>query len=469
MTTALDAPPLTDRLARHIELHQSRLREAPLATAVRPREIRAHLETQYGFREPMPMAEVFDDVTRMLWQWAEHARNPMHFGLTRPTVDLASVVADTLVSLYDPNLATWSFSPAANEIERYVLRVLARGLSFGPDEGLAHFASGGQEANHTAVAVALPWQFPEIARQGLRALDGPPVFYLSQEGHHSLEKVAHSTGLGRDALRIVPAREDMTMDVGALAEGIENDIREGCLPFMVVGTAGTTSSGAIDPLDAIAGVAERHGLWFHVDAAWGGAAALSDRLRPLLAGIEHAHSVTFDAHKWLSVPAGAGAFFCRDRDAVTTTFCIDTAYVPKKNAEDCVDPLSASMQWSRRFIGLKVFLMLAVRGLPDIVRRIEHQAELGRLLADLLAARGWRVLNRPDLAVVCFTHPRIEDGSIGVDDVVRRLKESQSAWISHTLLRGHTVALRASITNFESKRSDVERLVEALEQIISRC
>ena len=170
MPTTLDSLTLTDRLARHIELHQSRLREAPVATAVGPLEIRAHLETCYSFHEPMPMTEVFDDVTRMLWKWAEHARNPMHFGLTRPNVDLASIVADALVSLYDPNLATWNFSPAANEIERYVLRVLAHGLAFGPGEGIAHFTSGGQEANHTAVAVALTRQFPDVTRRGLRAL-----------------------------------------------------------------------------------------------------------------------------------------------------------------------------------------------------------------------------------------------------------------------------------------------------------
>lgn len=223
------------------------------------------------------------------------------------------------------------------------------------------------------------------------------------------------------------------MDVEALEGEIEKDRRAGHLPFMVIGTAGTTSAGAIDPLDEMAEVAERHGLWFHADAAWGGAAALSDRLRPLLSGIERTHSITFDAHKWLSVPVGAGAFICRHREAVESTFAIDAAYVPARTADGRVYPLATSLQWSRRFIGLKVFMMLAMRGLPEIVSRIERQADLAHVLADLLAERGWRILNRPDLAIVCFTHPRIAADQIDPADVVQTLKEGHTAWISQTV------------------------------------
>ncbi len=458
--------PIINRLAEHILQHQARVDQAPLSAPVSPLEIRAHLETRYGFERPMAMPEVFDDVTAMLWNWSEHARNPMHFGLTRPTIDIASLVADALVALYDPNLATWDFSPAANEIERYVLDVLGRSFGYPPGAGINHFTSGGQEANHTAVAVALSWRFPELGHQGLRSLAGQPVFYLSREGHHSFEKVAHVTGLGRDALRIVPVLGDLTMDIDALEGEIARDRRAGNLPFMVVGTAGTTSAGAIDPLDEMAEIAQRHGLWFHADAAWGGAAALSDRLRPLLAGIERTHSITFDAHKWLSVPVGAGAFFCRHREAVESTFAIDAAYVPARTADGRVYPLATSLQWSRRFIGLKVFMMLALRGLPEIVSRIERQADLALVLAELLAERGWRILNRPDLAIVCFTHPRIEAGKIDPADIVRTLKESHTAWISQTVLAGNLVALRASITNFATERHHVERLVAALERTL---
>lgn len=457
---------ISDRLARHIELHHSRLRQAPVSTAVTSSEIRAHLQTHYDFRRPQPMDDLFDDVTDMLWRWAEHARNPMHFGLTRPTVDLPSIVADALVALYDPNLATWDFAPAANEIELFVLEVLAHHFGYEPEETCAHFTSGGQEANHTAVIVALAHSFPDIAEGGARCLDGQPVFYLSQEGHHSFEKVAHSAGLGRQALRLVPVAEDLKMKADHLIAMIEDDRCAGHLPFLVVGTAGTTGAGVIDPLADLADVAEQYGLWFHADAAWGGAAALSKRLRPLLHGIERTDSVTFDAHKWLSVPVGAGAFFCRHPAPVRASFGIETPYVPKQSDDRRVNPLTASMQWSRRCMGLKVFMMLAARGLPEIARRIEHQAELGHALADLLEERGWRVVNQPDLAVVCFTHPAIEQGRIAAPEIVRQLKEKQIAWISYVVLRSEIGALRASVTNYETRRGDIEHLVDALERTV---
>ena len=469
MQQALESPSaesITGRLMQHIEEHHSRLRQAPLNTDTSPQEIRQHLEATYSLDGPLPIQQVFEDVTGMLWKWSEHARNPMHFGLTRPTVDLASIVADTIAALYDPNLATWDFSPSANEIERFVLDRLASCFGYAPGEGVSHFTSGGQEANHTAVTVALTHLFPDFRCGGLRSLPGQPVLYLSQEGHHSFEKSVHSSGLGRSAIRRIAVGEDLKMKVGALLEQIEMDRRSGHLPFMVAATAGTTNAGAIDPLAELAEVARHYSMWFHADAAWGGAAALSERLRPLLDGIERADSVTFDAHKWLSVPVGAGAFFCRHRTAVEAAFSTDAEYVPEKSGSQRVYPYAASMQWSRRFIGLKVFMMLAVRGMPEIVRRIEHQSDLAQLMARLLTERGWRILNRPEMAVVCFSHARIEQGKVSAAQIVRRIKGSQTAWISHTLLAGKTVALRASVTNFETRRSDIERLVQALHQAV---
>ena len=155
------------------------------------------------------------------------------------------------------------------------------------------------------------------------------------------------------------------MDARALAEQIRADRARGFAPLLVVGTAGTTNAGTIDPLPELADICAGEGLWFHVDAAWGGAAAMSDRLRPLLDGIERADSVTWDAHKWLSVPVSAGMFFCRNRAAVEAAFTVDAAYVPPKRDAQARDGLSTSLQWSRRFIGLKVFMVLAENGIEE--------------------------------------------------------------------------------------------------------
>ena len=450
----------TELLARHIDAYLARLGEAPLFCEATPEEIRRHLG-RYDFAQPCPPEQLFHDVTSMLWRWGEHAGNPRHLGLFRPTVDRTAVVAEALAALYDPNLATWGFSPAAAEIERHVLRVLGARIGFDVDTGAAHFTSGGQESNHTAVVVALTAKFPEAGASGLRALDAQPVLYLSEEAHHSFQKVAHSTGLGRAALRPVPVDASLRMDVSALRERLRSDRAEGLAPFLVAGTAGTTNAGVIDPLEELAAVCRDEGLFFHVDAAWGGAAAVSERLRPALAGIERADSVSWDAHKWLSVPVAAGMFFCRDRAPVEAAFGVHAAYVPPKRDAQAQDGLRTSLQWSRRFMGLKVFMVLAEQGIAGVAKRIDHQAAMGEELRALLRGRGFTLLNETPLPVVCFTHPRLDHERDG-RRIVHDLARAGTAWISETRLRGRVPALRACITNFDTGPGDLARLVDGL-------
>src|SRR5204863_1107985 len=188
--------------------------------------------------------------------------------------------------------------------------------------------------------------------------------------------IAHTTRLGRRAVRTGATDRHLKMDLGDLARRVAADRQSGLAPFMVVGTAGTTAAGVIDPLPELAAFCRAEGLWLHVDAAWGGAAVLSPRLRGHLAGIEAADSITCDAHKWFSVPMGAGMFFCRHREAVAEAFRAETSYMPGKTGA-VVDPYTTSVQWSRRFIGLKLFMALAERGEAGYVEMIEHQAHLG--------------------------------------------------------------------------------------------
>jgi len=437
--------------------------DLPVAVSVPPEDIRDHLNSRYDFHAPQELEALFEDADRMLREWTEHASHPMHFGLFRPNVDEASVIADALAALYDPNLATWDFAPAANEIERHTLAAIAARFGLQPGSSASHFTSGGQEANHTAVVVALTKHFPTVATRGLRSLSAQPVFYVSEEAHHSLDKVAGSTGLGRDAVRWVPAGRDLRMDVEALRERIYRDRVGGFEPFMVVSTAGTTNAGVVDPLEEIGDVATENGLWHHVDAAWGGAAALSDRLRPALSGIESADSITCDAHKWISVPVGAGMFFCRHPEAVSAAFATDTHYVPERTAGR-VYPFMTSMQWSRRFTGFKLFLMLAGRGLPEVARRIEHQTEMGNYLRASLRERGWIIQNDTPLPVVCFTHDDLQGSREAKDAISRNLRKQGEAWISTTVLRGRDPALRACVTNSSTGREHVDRLVTLLER-----
>jgi len=430
----------------------------PIVPNVAPHEIRSWLASRYDFTRPMGLDDVTADVEQMMRTWQVQVTHPRYFGLFNPSVTLASVIADTLVAMYNPQLATWRTSPAANEIERHTLAWLTGKFGL-PAATSASFTTGGAEANLSAVIVALTRAFPEYGEGGLRGLSGPPAIYVTRESHNSFNKIAHITGIGRGALRTVATDRDLRMDVRDLERRVADDRRHGMMPVMVVGTAGTTAAGAIDPLPGLARFCRSERLWFHVDAAWGGAAILSPRLRGHLDGIDAADSITCDAHKWLSVPMGAGMFFCRHPDVVGEAFRAQTSYMPGKT-DAVVDPYTTSVQWSRRFIGLKLFLALAQHGESGYVGMIEHQARMGDLLRESIERAGWRIVNRTPLPLVCFTR----DGLVA-STFLAALHEHQIAWMSEVRLGDDPPVVRACVTSFRTSESDIEWVVREMSRL----
>jgi glutamate/tyrosine decarboxylase-like PLP-dependent enzyme len=457
--------PGLQQLVEEIADFERSVGDLPVAPAVTAAEIRERLRT-YDFARPVALDALLNDVIDLLRQWSLHVTHPRYFGLFNPTTRRAGIVADSLVALYNPQLAAWPHAPIANEIERHVLRFLMGLLGLDPETGFANFTTGGQEANQTAVTAALTRAFPDFGERGVRSLAGPPVFYVSAEAHHSFVKIAHQSGIGRDAVRQVPVDDRLRMDVQELARIVAADRERGAMPFLIVGTAGTTAAGAIDPLEGLAALARQAQLWFHVDAAWGGAAALSPTLRQLLRGIELADSVTWDAHKWLSTPIGAGMFFSRHREPIMQAFRVEaSSYVPPA-VPDTFDPYVTTIQWSRRFIGLKVFMSMAELGQDGLAAQVEHHAAMADLLRRQLEAAGWQLVNDSPLAIVCFTHPAIEGGSMTTSAVVERVVRRGRAWISEVRLSGRGSALRACITSYRTRPEDIGILVEELEQAI---
>jgi glutamate/tyrosine decarboxylase-like PLP-dependent enzyme len=432
----------------------------PIVPAVTPEEIRSYLASRYTFNKPLELDDVINDVEQMLRKWQVHVTHPRYFGLFNPSVTVASVVADLLVAMYNPQLATWRTSPAANEIERHTLTWLAGKFGL-PGCAVSNFTSGGGESNLSAVVVALARAFPEFAEGGLRQLAASPVIYLTAGAHHGFLKIARMTGLGRGALRTVAMDGDLKMDVMDLAKKVADDRKSGLAPLMVVGTAGTTAAGVIDPLADVARFCRTEELWFHVDAAWGGAAVLSPRLSGYLAGIGDADSITCDAHKWFSVPMGAGMFFCRHVDAVLSAFESEVAFMPGKTPA-ILDPYTSTVQWSRRFIGLKLFLALAERGESGYAEMIEHQAQMGDVLRRSLQQAGWRIVNRTPLPLVCFTR----DGLVA-SKFLAQLYKRQIAWMSEVQLDGGAPVLRACVTSFRTTEQDIEWVVGEMSQILS--
>lgn len=419
-------------------------------------DILRELEARYPFSDPRPLAAIVDDVERWMLTGIVHSNHPRYFGLFNPRVRFSSVVGDLIVAAANPNLGAWFHSPAAIEIEQHTLRFFAR--QFGMPDAAAHFTSGGSEANSSAALVAIEHCFPEARAGGTRAIAKRPVLFASTEAHHSFDKIAQQTGLGRGAVRLVETDERDRMRVDALRRAIAAARERGEAPFLVVATAGTTATGAIDPLRAIAELCKREGVWMHVDAAWGGAAAATRKLRRHLDGIELADSITCDAHKWLGAPIAAGMFFTPHGDVLQRAFGTDTPYVPHSQGPEWY---RESLQWSRRFIGLKLFMALAEVGEEGLARQLEHHAEMAEYLRARLEDAGWTITSDSPLAVVCFTGPPIateERCREKADAIVRRGK----VWISALIREGKPPSLRACVTSYTTSREDVDVLLEEL-------
>jgi glutamate/tyrosine decarboxylase-like PLP-dependent enzyme len=377
--------------------------------------------------------------------------------LFNPAPTFPAECADRIAAAFNPQLATATTSPVAVELEAHVIRTIARRAGF-PSEATGHFTTGGAEANYTALLCALTRADARFAIEGARAFAGPPRFYVSRDSHLAWLKIAHQAGIGRAAVRLVATDGRGRMDPAALLDALAGDRDAGCVPVMIGATAGTTNAGMIDPLPACAEIAGSFGLWFHVDAAWGGAVIASERLRGLLHGIERADSMTIDAHKWFATTMGCGIFVTKHAAVLSSAFQVATGYMP--SASRSLDPYLLSVQWSRRFLGLRLFLSLAAAGWAGYARHIERSIELIRQLAEHLANRGWTIENEPSLGVLCFAPPRHNGGE--VRPIVSRVLASGRAWISAAVFEGREV-VRACVTHGATGRDDIIELVEALE------
>jgi aromatic-L-amino-acid/L-tryptophan decarboxylase len=463
MTTRTDEIVDLSRLEQEFHALTLLIRELPVARDVVVGEFARAAAERYPFASPTPIDRIVADVREWLERGNVHTVSPKYYGLFNPAVHFAGAVADLLTAIYNPQVGGWFHSAAATEIEQYTLRTLAGVVGIERPVS-AHFTSGGSEANLTAVLAALAHRFPEYRTGGIRAIPGRPVLFVSAAAHHSLWKSAQHTGLGRDAVRVVQVDDRLRMRGDDLRDQIDRVRNAGEAPFFVAATVGTTAAGIIDPLRTIGDICRDSDLWFHVDGAWGASAALSPQLRHHLDGISLADSLTWDAHKWLSVPMGAGMFFTTRLGSTREAFDIEASYVPQDSAG--TDFYRESIQWSRRFIGLKLFMTLAHLGLDGCARHVEHQAHIGDYLRGQLTKSGWLIVNNTPLPLVCFTHPTIESGDRELAAVRQQIVHG-GHWISTTNLSNGRSALRACITNYATAERDIDDLVSVANRSVA--
>ena len=442
----------------NLELEEAlrRVQAGPVTPTLDMQQFRAELES-FDFAQARPLEEALRWTIERMEHGIVQMANPRYFGLFNPGANFPAQCADRIAACFNPQLASSASSPMPVALENHVIRAVARRAGFG-EAAAGHFATGGSEANYTALLCALTAAHANFSNQGVRAFAGPVKFYTSRDCHIAWLKIAHQAGVGREALRLIDTDGRGRMDPRALAQAIALDRAAGAVPVMLVATAGTTGSGMIDPLHACADIAKQEGLWFHVDAAWGGAALASNRLRPVLSGIERADSLTIDAHKWPATTMGCAIFLSKRADLLSEAFHASTSFMPSSIAG--VDPYLNSMQWSRRFLGLRLFLALAAAGWEGMAAHVERGTEVIERIKERLLASGWEIANDSPLAVLNAVPPA---GLGDVRTLVRRVVASGRAWVAPTLFEGRDV-VRICATNGETQMQDVEALVAALNE-----
>jgi glutamate/tyrosine decarboxylase-like PLP-dependent enzyme len=297
------------------------------------------------------------------------------------------------------------------------------------------------------------------------------VLYASQEVHVVTDRAADMLGMGMDAVRKIPVDDGLRLRPDDLREAIARDREAGCLPFAVVASAGTVTTGAIDPLEEIADICDQEDLWLHVDGAYGGPAVLADDLRPLLAGIERADSIAFDPHKWLYTPLSGGCILIRDMTDQVRSFVVAPPYIhlDQDHAGQGLDFVAMGPQFSRSFMALKVWVSLLAHGRSAYAARISHDAALARYM-------GARVEEHPELelaapvglSICCFRYvpeglPEGPERNAYVselnDHLMSHLQADGRAFCSNAYLDG-TWALRACIVNYRTEAADVDALLD---------
>jgi aromatic-L-amino-acid decarboxylase len=372
----------------------------------------------------------------------------------------SAVLADAMAHSHDANLA--GESGAAREVELQALRWVGELIGF-PVGGGA-FTSGGMTSNLTALMAARTRALPGSREDGLAGTSG--AVYASAESHSSVERAVEVLGLGRRALRPIPIDGKRRMDVTALRFRIEQDVADGITPIAVVATAGTTLTGSVDPIDAIADVCDEHRIWLHVDGAYGLPAAATDRARPLFAGLERADSATIDAHKWLFVPKACGVLLVRDERSLVDAFAHDASYLVQQD-EAPMHPVETTLEYSRPFRPLKLWTALRAHGAGAFRQAIDRNLVLARELEVLVGRTPGMELLQPvsDLSVVPFRRiPSLGDPDEHNVRLASAMQADGRTFIACAWIDGR-IYLRPCLVNFRTTSDDVLALVEVAEEL----
>ena len=439
----------------------------PVLARVKPGEIAAALPAQAP-DDPEPFGDIMADVDRLLVPGLTHWNHPRFFAYFAITASPPGVLADFLSSALNQQAMLWRTSPAATELEAVTLGWLRRLIHL-PDafEGVIYDTAS--IATLHALAAARQAAIPDVRRAGLvgRSDVRHVRIYCSEQAHSSVDKAVIALGLGEDSLRKIGVDADFRMRADLLADAVADDRNAGILPMAVVATVGTTATTSIDPVPAIAEIAAREKMWLHIDAAYGGAAAIVPSHAHVLDGADQADSLVVNPHKWLFTPFDLSAFYCRRMDLVRETFSLTPAYLqtPDVGVRNLMD---TGIQLGRRFRALKLWMVIRTYGVRGIRAHLDRHLQLARLFASWVDVHpDFERMAPVPFSVVCFRW-RPADGSCtgpALDGANERLVDLVNAtgqvFLSHTRLGG-AVVIRMAIGHLRTEEPDVRRAWQLL-------
>jgi aromatic-L-amino-acid decarboxylase len=415
------------------------------------------------------LAAVVDDFKRFILPYATGNTHPLFMGWVQGAGTPVGMIAEMLAAGMNSNCG--GRNHIAIDVERQIAKWMAEAFGL-PKESSGIFVTGASMANFLSLLVARDQAYgnKDVRLNGLCACEGQLVAYTSREAHNCVRQAMEMAGLGARHLRLIPSDDRRAMKVRDLRHAIAADRAAGFKPFLVVGTAGTVDTGAIDPLDRLADVAHTEDMWFHVDGAFGALAALSPKLKPMVKGLERADSIAFDFHKWLHVPYDAGFFLVRDKEAHRRAFAANAAYLtraPRGLAAGDVWPCDLGPDLSRSFRALKAWFTIETFGVRRLADCIEQTCRMAKRLEAWIERSANFAMRAPVvLNIVCFGVKGDDDGSLA-REIVMELHERGEAAPSLTILDG-VPAIRAAIINHRTHEADIDAFTAYLEVALKR-
>ncbi len=475
---AMDAPTfrtLGHRLVDQIGEFLESLPQRPVTRDASPSSVREALDLNGPLPErgtdPGPL---LDTTARLLFDHSLFNAHPRFFGyITAPPAPIG-ILGELLASAVNANVGAWLLGPAATEIEAQTVRWIAELIDY-PSSCGGLLVSGGNMANFVCfLAARAAIAGRNVREDGVSGGPGRLRAYASVETHTWIQKAADISGLGTSSIRWIPTDADLRMDVNALRHQFDADLAAGDLPFIVIGTAGSVSTGAIDPLRAIAAFCRERGVWFHVDGAYGGFAAAVPDAPDDLRGLREADSVAVDPHKWLYAPLEAGCALARDPERLRSAFAYHPPYYHFEEA--ATNYVDYGPQNSRGFRALKVWLALRHAGAEGYRLAIGDDMRLSRMMAGAVQRQPELQLMTQQLSITTFRYvPADLRATIGEEPTERhlnalnrelldRLQRGGEAFVSNAVIGGRYV-LRACIVNFHTRTADADALPEIVVRV----